>query len=63
VLKRARFVQPFDRTPTSDMIQVASRGNFLIIFDKNRREDFSFRSSTEFRKNCRKRTKINSYVD
>ena len=28
-----------------------------------RREDFSFRSSTKFRKNCRKRTEINSFVD
>ena len=27
------------------------------------REDFSFRSSTEFRKNCRKRTEINYFVD
>ena len=38
-------------------------GFFTTVDEMSKQEDFSFRSSTEFRKNCTKRTEINSFVD
>jgi len=41
----------------------AACGGQMTEWKDGRTDDFSFRSSTEFRKNCRKRTEINSFVD
>ena len=63
----AKCIWPL-RNASSDIfgsfIVIALHVNCLLVPRRSYgREDFSFRSSTEFRKNCRKRTEINSFVD